>query len=74
MSALVRVESPGGVVWYDGPHVVRIDSWRCRLLAARRRVPKPAVARYYQRWAWHVCLPEQRSLLGDDASWIEVMW
>lgn len=74
MSALVRRECRGGVVWYDGPHVVRIDSWRCRLLAARRRVPKPTLSRYVRHDTWHVCRGDQRDLRFDDDRWIEVVW
>lgn len=76
MSALVRVECSGGTVWYDGPHVVRIDSWRGRLLAARRRVPspRPSFSRYICHDIWHVCLGGQRDIAFVDERWIEVAW
>ena len=73
MSSLVRHECAGGVVWYDGDHAVRIDSWRGRLLAARMRVPKPTFTHYIRHDTWHVCHYTQY-LPADSDQWIEVTW
>lgn len=78
MSALVRREVTRdgawrGTVWYDGDHVVKIDSWRGRLLAARRRVPRPTLSRYQHHYTWHVCRGDQHFPF-DDERWIEVSW
>ena len=65
----------GNAVWYDcDGFVVRIDSWRMRLLAARRRVPRPTFSRYVHHDTWHVCRGDQRDLTFDDVRWIEVAW
>lgn len=76
MSALVaRDFGRGNVVWYDRHgFVVRIDSWRMRLLAARNRVPRPTLSRYIRHTTWHVCQGDQRDLPFDDERWIEVTW
>jgi hypothetical protein len=75
MNSLVRRECSGGVVWLDCAHVVRIDSWRGRLLAARRRVPstQSLFVRYVRHDAWHVCPYAQDLPFGSD-QWIEVVW
>lgn len=74
MRAPSRRECPGGIVWYDGPHAVSIDSFRMRLLSARARVSRPRLTRFYRHYTWHVCLPDQRQHLADEAAWIEVVW
>lgn len=75
MSALVQRDFGGGnAVWYDRHgFVVRIRSWRMRLLAARRRVPKPTFSRYICHDRWHVCHYTQY-LPADSDQWIEVIW
>lgn len=76
MSARVQRDvGRGNVVWYDRHgFIVRIRSWRTRLLAARRRVPKPTFFRYIRHDTWHVCQEGQRDLAFDDARWIDVAW
>ena len=76
MSTLVERDLGGSnVVWYDHHgFVVRIRSWRMRLLVARRRVPKPTFSRYIHPATWHVCQGDQRDLSFDDECWIEVTW
>ena len=76
MSTLVQRDLGGGnAVWYDRHgFIVRIRSWRMRLLAARNRVPKPTLSRYFRHYTWHVCQVDQRDLPFDDDRWIEVEW
>lgn len=76
MSALVQRDFGGGnTVWYDcHGFIVRIRSWRMRMLAARRRVSRPTFSRYIRHDTWHVCQGTQRDLSFDDSRWIEVIW
>lgn len=48
---------------------------RCRVLAARSRVPSPSrlFTRYTRHRVWHV-RPHDQDLPFDDSSWIEVSW
>lgn len=53
----------------------RFFAERCRIFAARARVPSPSrcFTRYTHHRVWHVCSYDQR-LAFDDPSWIEVAW
>jgi hypothetical protein len=48
---------------------------RCRVLAARARVPSPSrcFTAYIHHNVWHV-LPWGQSLPFDSSQWIEVAW
>ncbi len=57
----------------------RYMCWRLRVMAARKRVPKPSVYRFWGYNAWHYGLPSQRPSPGtfdfDRApDYIEVIW
>lgn len=50
---------------------------RCRVLAARSRVPSPQArfTRYTRHGTWHVCPHGMQALpTFDDPCWIEVVW
>jgi hypothetical protein len=67
------IRPDGNILLSDGR---RAMCWRLRVLAARARVPRPDVYRFYSHYAWHVCLHEQRPepCRPDTAHYIEVTW
>jgi hypothetical protein len=62
------IRPDGNIILADGR---RAMCWRLRVMAARRRVPKPSIYRFYSGYAWHYCLREQFRAKDD---YIEVTW
>jgi hypothetical protein len=67
------IRPDGNIILADGR---RAMCWRLRVMAARRRVPKPSVYRFYSHHAWHYCAPKAHfdpcNINYDD--YIEVTW